>query len=82
RLDATRGEIKDACKAAAIHNNIPSLPEGYQTIVGEQGTQLSGGEIQRIAIAQVLLKNPGIILVHEATSAVDTTTEAQIQRAL
>jgi ABC-type transport system involved in Fe-S cluster assembly fused permease/ATPase subunit len=82
RLDATEEHVKEACKAAAIHDKIMSFPDNYQSIVGERGVRLSGGELQRIAIAQVLLKNSNIILLDEATSAVDTGTEANIQDAI
>ncbi|KAI9692673.1 MAG: hypothetical protein M1820_009467 [Bogoriella megaspora] len=82
RLSATDEEIEDACRAAAIHSKILSFPRGYQTIVGENGVKLSGGEVQRLAIARVFLKNPSILVLDEATSAVDTVTEAEIQSVL
>jgi ABC-type multidrug transport system fused ATPase/permease subunit len=82
RLDATDEEVKDACRLAAIHDKIESLTEGYSTKVGENGVALSGGELQRLAIARVFLKNPKIILLDEATSSVDSETEARIQAAL
>jgi ABC-type transport system involved in Fe-S cluster assembly fused permease/ATPase subunit len=81
RLDATDDEIMEVCKAAAVHEKIMSFAEGYQTIVGERGVKLSGGELQRIAIARILLKDPKIVLLDEATSAIDSVTESQIQKA-
>ncbi|EUC27158.1 hypothetical protein COCCADRAFT_31288 [Bipolaris zeicola 26-R-13] len=82
KLDATDAEIEDACRAAAIHDDIVSFPDGYNSKVGERGVRLSGGQLQRIAIARVLLKNPKIVLLDEATSAIDSSTEAHIQEAL
>ncbi|KAK2616178.1 hypothetical protein QQS21_000810 [Conoideocrella luteorostrata] len=82
KLSASDEEIYDACRGAAIHDKIAAFPEGYHTKVGEQGIKLSGGEVQRLAIARVFLKNPPILLFDEATSAVDTETEAVIQGAL
>ena len=82
RPDATEDEIMEAAKAAKIHEFISSLPEGYQTTVGERGLKLSGGEKQRVGIARTLLKNPPILLLDEATSALDTETEAEIQNEL
>ncbi|KAF9871011.1 ABC transporter [Colletotrichum karsti] len=79
---ATDEEIFEACRAAAIHDRILSFADGYQSRVGEQGVKLSGGEIQRLAIARVFLKDPPILILDEATSAVDTKTEASIQSAL
>ncbi|KAJ5001001.1 Heavy metal tolerance protein [Colletotrichum sp. SAR 10_66] len=79
---ATDEEIFDACRAAAIHDRILSFADGYQSRVGEQGVKLSGGEIQRLAIARVFLKDPPILILDEATSAVDTKTESSIQGAL
>jgi ABC-type transport system involved in Fe-S cluster assembly fused permease/ATPase subunit len=81
RLDATDAEIEDACRAASIHNDIESFPDGYNSKVGERGVRLSGGQLQRIAIARVLLKNPKIVMLDEATSAIDSAIEAQIQEA-
>jgi len=82
RLDATDEEMIAAAKAAAIHDRIMELEEGYDTIVGERGYKLSGGEKQRIAIARVILKNPRILILDEATSALDTHSERLIQAAL
>lgn len=82
RPSATDEEIYDACRSAAIHDKILSFVDGYNTEVGEQGVKLSGGEIQRLAIARVFLKNPPILILDEATSAIDTNTEASIQGAL
>ena len=82
REDATEEEMIAAAKAAAIHDRILELDEGYDTIVGERGYKLSGGEKQRIAIARVILKNPRILILDEATSALDTHSERLIQAAL
>lgn len=82
KLDATDEEVIKACEAAAIHDKIQSFTKGYATKVGEHGVKLSGGELQRIAIARVVLKSPDIVLLDEATSAVDSETEALIQKAL
>jgi ATP-binding cassette subfamily B protein len=82
RDGATEAEIIEAAKAAQIHDFISTLPEGYDTAVGERGLKLSGGEKQRVGIARTLLKNPPILLLDEATSALDTETEASIQEAL
>lgn len=80
--DATVAEIESAAKAAKIHDFIVSLPDGYQTTVGERGLKLSGGEKQRVGIARTLLKNPPILVLDEATSALDTQTEQSIQESL
>ena len=80
--EATDAELEAAARAAAIHDRIMELPEGYDTIVGERGYKLSGGEKQRIAIARVLLKDPRILILDEATSALDTVSERLIQAAL
>lgn len=82
RPDATDGELEQAARAAAIHDHIAGLPEGYNTVVGERGYKLSGGEKQRIAIARAILKNPRILILDEATSALDTQSERLIQAAL
>mgnify|MGYP005749199217 CR=1 FL=1 len=82
RPEASRAEIEAAAKAARIHDFIMSLPEGYETKVGERGLKLSGGEKQRVGIARTLLKNPPILLLDEATSALDTQTERDIQESL
>jgi len=79
--EATDEEMQTAARAAAIHDRIMELPEGYETIVGERGYKLSGGEKQRIAIARVLLKDPRILILDEATSALDTVSERLIQAA-
>jgi ATP-binding cassette subfamily B protein len=81
RPEATDAELETATKAAAIHDRILELPEGYDTIVGERGYKLSGGEKQRVAIARVLLKDPRILILDEATSALDTVSERLIQAA-
>ncbi len=80
--DATAGEMEDACRAARIHDLVMSLPDGYDTIVGERGYRMSGGEKQRLAIARVLLKQPAIVILDEATSHLDSESEHAIQRAL
>lgn len=82
KLDATEEEVIDACKAAAIHDKILTFSNGYNSKVGEHGVKLSGGELQRIAIARAILKNAKIILLDEATSSVDSETEGKIQEAL
>lgn len=82
KLDATQSEIEAACKAANIHDFIMGLPERYDTIVGERGYRLSGGEKQRIALARVILKDPRILVLDEATSHLDSESEALIQEAL
>ena len=82
RPGATRAEVEEAAKAARIHGFIESTPRGYQTMVGERGLKLSGGEKQRVAIARTLLKNPPILIFDEATSALDSANERAIQAEL
>jgi ATP-binding cassette subfamily B protein len=82
RPDATQEELEAAARAAYIHDRIAELPEGYDTIVGERGYKLSGGEKQRLAIARVVLKDPRILILDEATSSLDTTCERLVQAAL
>jgi ATP-binding cassette subfamily B protein len=82
RPDATDAELEAAARAANIHETIASFPEGYDTVVGERGYRLSGGEKQRIAIARVLLKDPAVLVLDEATSALDTISERVVQQAL
>ncbi|KAL9621416.1 MAG: hypothetical protein Q9160_004176 [Pyrenula sp. 1 TL-2023] len=80
-LDATDEQVYAACRAASIHDKILAFPDGYDTRVGERGLRLSGGEKQRVAIARTILKDPRIILLDEATAALDTETEEHIQEA-
>ena len=80
--DATQAELEAAARAANIHDRIAELPEGYDTVVGERGYKLSGGEKQRLAIARVILKDPRILILDEATSSLDTTSERLVQAAL
>jgi ATP-binding cassette subfamily B protein len=82
RIGANESEIKDAARNAQIDKFIRELPMGYDSMVGERGLKLSGGEKQRVAIARTMLKNPPILLLDEATSALDTHTEREIQSAL
>jgi ATP-binding cassette subfamily B protein len=82
RPDATDEEIEDAARTARIHDLIASLPEGYDTVVGERGYRFSGGEKQRMAIARTVLRNPPVLIFDEATSSLDTQTEAAVQAEL
>jgi ATP-binding cassette subfamily B protein len=82
RPGATDDELVAACQAARIHHVIAALPDGYDTVVGERGYRLSGGEKQRLAIARVLLKDPAIVILDEATSHLDAENEALVQAAL
>ena len=82
RPEATDVELVEACRAARIHDLISSLPDGYDTIVGERGYRLSGGEKQRLALARVLLKSPAIVILDEATAHLDSETELLVQQAL
>ena len=82
RPDATREEVDEAARLAQISDFVRSLPDGYDTVVGERGLKLSGGEKQRVAIARTILKQPKILLFDEATSSLDTHTEKEIQHSL
>ena len=82
RSNAGQAEIEAAAKAAEAHDFIQQLPDGYDTIVGERGQKLSGGQRQRVSIARAVLKDPPVLILDEATSAVDNETEAAIQRSM
>jgi ATP-binding cassette, subfamily B, bacterial len=82
RPDASEDELEAAARAALIHDRIVELDDGYDTLVGERGYRLSGGEKQRVAIARVILKDPRVLILDEATSALDTTSERLVQAAL
>jgi ATP-binding cassette subfamily B protein len=80
--DATMAELEAACRAARIHDRIMRLPDGYDSVVGERGSRLSGGEKQRLAIARALLNDPRVLILDEATSALDAESERQVHQAL
>ena len=80
--EVSEAEIEEAARAAAIHDIILTFPKGYDTLVGEKGVTLSGGQRQRVAIARTLLRDPRILILDDATSSVDTETEAHIRGAL
>ena len=82
RPDASMEEVEAAAKAAYAHDFVKALPNGYDTLIGERGARISGGEKQRISIARSLLKNPPILILDEATSALDTASEQMVQKAL
>ncbi len=82
RPDATEADLQEACRAAQIHDFVADLPDGYDTIVGERGYRMSGGEKQRLAIARMLLKDPAMVILDEATSSLDSENEAAVQSAL
>jgi ATP-binding cassette subfamily B protein len=82
RPDATDAELRAACRAAQIDDVISNLPDGYETVVGERGHRMSGGEKQRLSIARMLLKDPALVILDEATSHLDSENEARVQEAL
>jgi ATP-binding cassette subfamily B protein len=82
RPDSTASDIEAAAKSAEAHDFILDLPQGYDTVVGERGQKLSGGQRQRLSLARAILRDPAILVLDEATSAVDNETEAAIQRSL
>jgi ATP-binding cassette, subfamily B, bacterial len=82
RPDATQEDLEDAARAARIHDHLASLPDGYDTVVGERGYRFSGGEKQRLAIARAILRDPPVLVLDEATSALDVETERAVQEAL
>jgi ATP-binding cassette subfamily B protein len=82
RVGATQADIEHAARLAQVHDFVQRLPDGYDTMVGERGLKLSGGEKQRVAIARTILKDPRILILDEATSALDTRTEQDIETAL
>ena len=82
KLDATENEIKDACKAASVDHFIKTLPDGYNMVLNEEADNISGGQKQLLTIARVILANPRILILDEATSSVDTRTEILIQEAM
>ena len=82
RADATLGEIMQAAKQAHLHDVIQTLPQGYDTSIGERGTRLSGGQVQRLALARAFVRNASILLLDEATSTLDPDSEAQVLQAI